>query len=208
MDVHPAGRIGPNSVIRLAEALDSFESRAVTSRIFGACGVGQYLDKPPADMVDEAEVASLHREMHRAFGDSRARSVAWVAGRRTADYLLANRIPRPAQRVLKLMPAKLASRILVEAIKKNAWTFAGTGEFSATHRGGAIISIANCALCRDCHSTTPYCDYYSGVFEHLFAELVHPRAIAREIACSAMGAPKCVFAIGWREQAAPPKVIQ
>lgn len=198
-----AGQIGPNAVIRLAEALDGFESRAVTSRIFSACGVERYLERPPSDMVAEAEVASLHQEIHRAFGDNRARNIAWVAGRRTADYLLAHRIPRPAQKILRLMPAKLASRILVQAIKRNAWTFAGSGKVLATHRGGTVISIAHCALCRDCHSPVPYCDFYGAVFERLFAELVHARATVREVTCAAMGAPHCTFAINWTNRTLP-----
>lgn len=191
------GRIGPNAVIRLIEALDSFENRAFTARVFRACGVEKYLEEPPTEMVAEAEVMSLHQEIHRSLGDARARSIAWIAGRRTADYLLANRIPAFAQRTLKIMPAPLASRALVGAIQKNAWTFAGTGHVSARFGRAVQISISRCPICRNCNSSVPYCDFYGAVFERLFAELVHASATAVETACSAMGAQNCTFEISW-----------
>jgi hypothetical protein len=61
-----------------------------------------------------------------------AAEVARSAGRRTADYLLAHRIPKPVQALLKALPARLAARVLLSAIARHAWTFAGSGVFSAS----------------------------------------------------------------------------
>ncbi len=88
-----AGRIGPNAIIRMVEALDAFEGRPVAKRIFAASGNAHYLAELPSEMVPEVDVTALHREVHTALGDSRARSVAWIAGRRT---LLTHRIPKLA----------------------------------------------------------------------------------------------------------------
>jgi divinyl protochlorophyllide a 8-vinyl-reductase len=56
-------------------------------------------------------------------GPAMAAEVARDAGLRTADYLLANRIPKPVQVLLKHLPAPLAARVLLSAIRRHAWTF-------------------------------------------------------------------------------------
>ena len=191
------GRIGPNAVIRLAEALEAVEGHAAASGVFRASRLEHYLEVPPTGMVAEDEVATLHGELHQALGDRRARSVAWIAGQRTADYLLAHRIPAPAQRLLKALPAALASRLLLVAIGRNAWTFVGTGQFTAMPGAPVVVSIADCPLCRHARSPVPYCEFYAATFERLFAQLVHPQSRAVETACRAMGASACRFEIAW-----------
>lgn len=49
------GRIGPNSITRVAEALNRRFGRALTAELFGLAGISAYLDRPPTAMVDEAE---------------------------------------------------------------------------------------------------------------------------------------------------------
>ena len=194
-----AGRIGPNAVIRVAEALDAFDNHALTTRIFNAANLSSYLTTPPAEMIPEGEVTELHKVLHSVLGDSRARSIGWVAGQRTADYLLANRIPHPVQSILKVLPAALAARILIAAISRNSWTFAGSGRFSAAHGHPTRLTIANGPICREAHSAMPYCDFYAGTFERLFKVLVHPDTRVVETECMAQGAPACVFEIRWRK---------
>jgi divinyl protochlorophyllide a 8-vinyl-reductase len=191
------GRIGPNAVIRVAEGLDAFEGRAVTGRVFSASHIAHYLKVPPSDMVAESDVTALHRELHATLGLSRARSVAWIAGQRTADYLLSNRIPKPVQKILKVLPSRLASRVFLAAISRNAWTFAGSGRFSYKLDHPVNFSVADCPICRGLHTSAPCCDYYAATFERLFAELVHPEARVVETACAAMGARACNFHISW-----------
>ena len=55
---------------------------------------------------------------------------------RTGDYLLAHRIPKPVQALLKRLPAPLAARVLLAAITRHAWTFAGSGRFEAHRPAG------------------------------------------------------------------------
>ena len=190
-------RIGPNAVIRVAEALDAVEGRPEAERLFEAAGLRRYLAEPPREMVEEGEVRKLHAVLHHRLGDARARSVAWIAGRRTADYLLAHRIPRPVQRVLELLPRPPAARLLSHAIGRNAWTFVGSGRLAIEPGNPTLFRIAHCPLCRDCAADAPACDYYFATFERLFSVLVHPDATARETACSATGDAECRITVRW-----------
>ena len=192
-----AERIGPNAIIRVAEAIHAFENRAVTNRVFMACGLAKYLADPPTKMVEEREVAALHRELRSVLGTGRAQSVAWLAGRQTADYLLANRIPLAAQRLLKFLPAAIAGRMLAQAIRRNAWTFVGSGQLKLTPGHPFTVTIANCPLCRETSAANSCCTFYVGTFERLFAVLVHANARVTETACAARWDKACVFEIRW-----------
>lgn len=191
-------RIGPNAITRVAESLAAFESTATLKRIFAAAGISRHLDTPPSDMVDEREVTALHHALRGELGVGRARSVSWAAGRLTAEYLLANRIPQPAQRVLRVMPPAIASRLLLAAIGKHSWTFAGSGIFSARPGHPVILDIEGCPICRNATAPAPLCDFYAATFERLFCELVRADARVVETACSANGAKACTFEIRWR----------
>jgi divinyl protochlorophyllide a 8-vinyl-reductase len=195
--LEPAGRIGPNAVTRVAEALRALEGEQAVDRVFRAANLENYLADSPAEMIDETEVTRLHRALHGALGHARARTIGWIAGQRTADYLLEKRIPLAAQLVLRAAPSRLASRMLTTAIARNAWTFAGTGKFSARPGRPTLLTIKGCPICRGQRSTTPYCDFYAGTFERLYARLVHPQTRVVEIDCEAMGQAACIFAISW-----------
>ena len=190
-------RIGPNSITRLAEALSAVEGANTASRLFAGVGLDAYLTDPPEDMVDEREAHALHTALRAALGTRRAKTLGWIAGQRTADYLLQARIPKAAQVVLKAAPPGLASRLLTATMASHAWTFAGSGRFSARHGHTTVLSIAACPMCRDQTASEPLCDYYAGTFERLFARLVHPSARARETHCQAMGDAACRFEITW-----------
>lgn len=192
-----AGMIGPNAITRVIEALDAVEGRQSAERILRASRLDSYLVRPPTQMVAENEVMRLHEVLHGDLGDERARAVARMAGQFTADYLLRHRIPRPARIAFRCCPAPLASRMLASAIKRNAWTFVGTGSFSARHGVRTVFTIRGCPMCHGQRSVQPYCDFYAGTFERLYARLVSKRARVTEIACQAMGAPACTFQITW-----------
>jgi divinyl protochlorophyllide a 8-vinyl-reductase len=189
--------VGPNAVTRVGEALDTLYGRATTYAVFADAGLTGYLDAWPQDMVDEAEVAQLNRALHDHLPESSFRQVARDAGRRTGDYLLAYRIPKPVQAVLRPAPAWLAGRVLLKAIARNAWTFAGSGAFDAAAGRPFAVTIADCPLCREIRADHPVCDTYTATFERLFRVLVHPHAEASETACQAVGAHACRFEISW-----------
>jgi divinyl protochlorophyllide a 8-vinyl-reductase len=196
--IAPAARIGPNAVTRMAEALRALHGEAVAGRVFAAAALGDMLRDPPQEMIDERDVARLHRSAHAALGAVAAAAVARDAGARTGAYLLAHRIPRPVQWLLRRLPAPLAARLLVAAIARHAWTFAGSGEFGvAWRRGGVRLAIARCPLCREIAAGDPACDFYCATFERLFGELVRAGSSVTETSCQACGAGACVFEVRW-----------
>lgn len=197
----PAGRIGPNAITRLAEALPRRVGASATREVFARAGLVHHLLEPPQHMVDETEVRRLHGALRDTLGETAALQLAREAGTLTARYLLAHRIPRLVQALLRMLPAALAARVLLRAIARHAWTFAGSGQFSfqveAAPQRRATLRIRNNPLCRDLQSAHPACTFYAATFEHLFAQLVHPRSRVHEVACEACGAPACEFVARW-----------
>jgi len=191
-----AGRIGPNAITRVAEVLRERLGADALARLFGLAGLAglaAYVDQPPQAMVDEAEVTQLHAVLRASLGAAAAARVAREAGTRTGDYLLAHRIPKPVQALLKVMLAPLAARVLLGAITRHAWTFAGSGAFTAVPGRPVKLTIRDNPMCRGLTSDVPACDFYAATFERLFRVLVHPRATVVETACEACGDDACRF---------------
>jgi len=181
------GRIGPNAVIQTAAALRDLEGAAKTEEVFAAAGLGRYLTAPPGEMVDEREAADLFATLYRLLPRDRADAVAREAGTRTGDYILANRIPKAAQTILRLLPRAIAGRLLLAAIAKHAWTFAGSGHPSRP----AAMSLA----ITDNPVSMPDCVWHKAVFTRLFARIVDPRTEVHHGSCCHAGAAACVFTI-------------
>ena len=190
-------RIGPNAISRVAEALASLGPPALPQQVFDRAGLLHYLEQPPEHMVPEHEVQRLHAALRQALGARAAARVAADAGRRTARYLLAHRIPGAVQLLLRLTPARLATRVLCAAITRHAWTFAGSGRFDAQPGHPTQLSIRDNPLCRGVQTAHPSCDFYAATFEVLFRTLVHRHASVRETACEAAGDEACRFEIRW-----------
>lgn len=188
-----AGRVGPNALTQMAAALGPDAAPAV----FRAAGLAARLAAPPRDMVPEAEVTALHRALRQHCGDARAGVVSGQAGRLTAEYLLANRIPRALQWLLLRVPARLAARILVAAIRRHAWTFAGSGRFRILPGWPMRLEIEGGPIARAAPASEPVCAYYAATFETLFRALVSARTKVEEISCEAAGARACVFELRW-----------
>jgi len=197
MAVAAPSRIGPNAITRVAEALNAQLGELLTTEVFAAAGLLHHLASPPTHMVDEAEVTRLHRVLRSELGERAAFAVARDAGLRTGDYLLGHRIPRPVQWLLKLLPPTLASRVLLSAIHNHAWTFAGSGSFSASAGLPVVLTIHGNPMCAGQTSTVPICDFYAATFERLFRVLVDPQTSVREVACEARGDDACRFELRW-----------
>ncbi len=190
-------RVGPNAVVRVAEALEQDLGEDAVSQVFRAAGLERYLATLPSEMVDEREVTRLQAALREQLGLETAHRVSRDAGARTGDYLLANRIPHPVQRILKILPAPLASRVLITAIRRNAWTFVGSGVFDGEPGRPTRLSVTDGPICGGATAAEPICDFYTGSFERLFSRLVHKNARVTEIACQAIGAKSCVFEVCW-----------
>ena len=193
-----AARIGPNAVTQLLLALRQAGWEALTGPLFRRAGAGDWIADPPSAMVDAERVARVHQAVRATLPPADAQAVLAEAGRLTADYLLANRIPRPAQAVLKLLPASLASHTLVPAIRAHAWTFAGAGRFTARAGSPSVFEIAGNPLCAGERAGAPVCAWHTAVFQRLFAALVSPAVRVSEETCEASGGACCRFVARWR----------
>lgn len=172
----PNGRIGPNAVIQLVHALnDAGTDISITKRIFELAGHSALLDELPVEMVDEQIPYRLYKALWLINPDGSAEKIARDAGCRTADYILENRIPGPAKLVLKFLPSRLAAQLLLNAIARNAWTFAGSGVCRVRFDSNPQIDI------EDNPFTMPGCIWHVGVFQRLFQQLVSARAKAFHI---------------------------
>ncbi len=197
MSREAGAQIGPNAITRIAETLRGEIGDSRTALFFSSAGLLDYYLSPPEAMVDEEDVARLHRQLRLSFAADDAAHVSRVAGIKTADYLLAHRIPKPVQWILHVLPPMLASMVLLSAIRRHAWTFAGSGEFSARSGSPVRLEIRNNPLCRETRTHSPVCHYFAATFERLFQVLVQPQAKVTEVSCEAAGASACVFEIRW-----------
>ncbi len=185
----PGSRVGPNAVIQLGHALRAQRGEARAVQVFAAAGLREWLDEPPQVMVDERAVDRLFRSLRGCLAAGEAAAVAAEAGERTAQYLLANRIPPAARAALRLLPQPLSARMLLRAIGANAWTFAGSGVFRARPGPPDRVEILANPI------AIPGCVWHVAIFEGLFRALVAPRARVRHLSCCLDGAPGCRFDI-------------
>lgn len=183
------GMVGPNAVLQLEAALRSRLGPTGADWVFAAAGQSNLLHEPPKEMIDERVPSALFGALWRELPADEAAEIAHEAGLRTADYILANRIPKPAQLLLKWLPARLAAPLLLKAIQKSAWTFAGSG--TCRVRPGRIsrIEIAANPL------AMPGCVWHVGVFERLFRTLVSPSCRVRHFHKGTAGETVCGFDI-------------
>ena len=196
----PASRVGPNAVIQLAGALRDRLGQQAAEDLFRHAGLPHFLIEPPGNMVDEALAARLFECLFARLPATTAAVIAAEAGTRTADYILANRIPTLAQRVLSALPPALAGPLLLAAIAKNAWTFAGSGRVRTDSIRGKGASSTSGPLwvieITDNPLAMPGCVWHSAVFRRLFETLVSPAIAVRHPDCCHAGAPCCRFEIG------------
>ena len=190
----PAG-IGPNALLQLVPVLERVGGPALREEVFASAGV---FHLPRADgLIAEGPVARVHQQMRRQLPEL-APSLAWEAGRRTADDVIANRIPRPVVVLLRALPPVLAGPLLTRAIEKHAWTFAGSGRFEVVSMQPLTFALHDNPVVRGEHADHPLCHWHAAVFERLFEALVTRRTRVTETECCAMGAAACRFRIGLR----------
>ena len=186
-------RIGPNAIIQTVAALREAVGKPHAA-ILLAAATGRTFAEMPEHMVNEDEVIRFVHAIRESLAPAQAAAVMRESGVRTAEYLIANRIPRFAQRIMRVLPAGASLRILLGAIMKHTWTFAGSAAVRVTFGRVPLMTLQHCPMCRGLHSEGPCCVYYTATLERLMQRLVSPRATVREEVCEASGAPSCVFA--------------
>lgn len=183
--------IGPNALLQLIPVLDRALGAPDRVRLFARTAAGAV---PSDRMVPEGPVAKVHRAVRARLPDQ-AQALMQEAGRGTADYILAHRIPKPAQRLLRALPRGLAAPLLARAIARNAWTFAGSGQFRIVSLHPMVFEIADNPVVRGEAALHPVCDWHVAVFRRLFAALADPGVTVTETECCACGAPACRFVL-------------
>lgn len=186
-----AGRIGPNAILQLVDVLERRGEFDLCRSVLAEAGVS----RPPRDagMLPEADCAAVHQALRQlAVG---AEGLLEEAGLATGDYILAHRIPRLAQGVLRVLPRAWAARVLTKAIARHSWTFAGTGEFRVDGSRPLVVSVARNPLVAGWSAETPQCIWHAAVFRRLYGRLVWPGVQVREVACCACGDAACRFEI-------------
>lgn len=160
--------IGPNAVLQLAWAMERHLGAVRTAAVL--CDAGLFTLPSGDAMIGEDEVIQLHHALARREPDH-ARAIAVAAGQGTADYIIANRIPRAAAYVLRRLPAFLAAPLLMRAIRAHAWTFVGAG--ALIPRGAWQFSINRADAGDDTPPPSCLYDWYGAVFACLYQDLVH-----------------------------------
>jgi len=189
-----AGRIGPNAILQLADVLERRWGGDRLSAVLAEAGVSR--PPPDAGMLPEADCAAVHQAVRRLLPGPEG--LLEEAGLATGDYILAHRIPKVAQAVLRLLPGNLAAPVLTRAIARHSWTFAGTGEFRVEGARPLLVSVARNPLVAGWRADTPQCIWHVAVFRRLYGRLVWPGVAVREVACCACGDPACRFEISPR----------
>ncbi|WP_374436912.1 bacteriochlorophyll 4-vinyl reductase [Tabrizicola sp.] len=186
-----AGRIGPNAILQLVDVLERRGEFDLCRSVLEEARVA----RPPRDagMLPEADCAAVHQALRRM--SPAAEGLLEEAGLATGDYILAHRIPRLAQGVLRVLPGALAARVLTKAIAQHSWTFAGTGEFRVESFRPLVVSVARNPLVAGWGAETPQCIWHAAVFRRLYGRLVWPSVTVKETACCACGDAVCRFEI-------------
>jgi divinyl protochlorophyllide a 8-vinyl-reductase len=186
-------------VIQLGEALLARGAIDLARDVYAHAGHVEWLDHPPEVRVEEAAVARLHDALRTCASPLEAEAIARDAGDRTALYLLAHRIPKPAQALLSVAPRRLATALLLRAVAAHAWTFVGSGTLRAHAGDPAIVEIVSNPLQRCAGASRPACVWHEAVFTRLFRALVDSQMEVREVTCRALGrGDVCRFEIGAR----------
>jgi divinyl protochlorophyllide a 8-vinyl-reductase len=144
--------------------------------------------------MPEAPAAALHQAV-RAHLPDRHQDIAREAGIRTADYVIANRIPKLIVWLLPKLPHRLAARLLTNSIQKHAWTFTGSGRFNVLGVNPVRLQIADNPVVRGEEADTPLCHWHAAVFSRLYQRLVRADYVAHETECCANHHPACRFEI-------------
>ena len=163
-------KIGPNSIIQTVTALEENYGKSKAETILRKIGQGYLIGNLPKEMVEEIKFHTLVGALNKEIGSTATANILKESGERTARYLMRVRIPAPFQKLVKLLPPRLAFRMLLFAISKNAWTFAGSGEFRYS-----MITQPEISVKVTFPSQPVVGNFYLGNFTALLKEMVNPK---------------------------------
>jgi len=186
----PGALIGPNAVLQTVAVMEERLGHAETEAILADAQIARL---PSGEhMIPEIEALRLHRwlALHEPLW---ARVIAEEAGARTADYIIANRIPKAAAWLLRHLPATLAAPLLMAAIGKHAWTFIGAGAFAPVGAWG--FTIDRTAADDSLPPPDSLFAWYAAVFTRLYRALVAEGCTCRIVESGHDVLPRRAYAI-------------
>ncbi|MEO1747978.1 MAG: bacteriochlorophyll 4-vinyl reductase [Pseudomonadota bacterium] len=184
--------VGPNAIIQTLASVGSLTGTENVAPIMRRAFLLEPLDGWD-EMVPVEQVNGLNKAVLDTLGADQAATILHESGRRTGRYIIENRIPPLIKRLLGSLPRRLASRLLLQAIRKNAWTFAGKARVES---GGNWICIHENPLCL---GRTGYggCVWHESVFQTLFQRIVGSEVHVHETRCMGRGDAYCRFELSF-----------
>ena len=189
-------RIGPNSIIQTLKAVEALEGPELSAKIEQEAGL---TGLPRDGMIPEVWFVRLVDCVRRYVPRGRSELILARSGTLTAEYVREHRIPSAVRTLLARLPGRLAVPLLLRAIQKHAWTFAGSGRFWVERGYPPTLVLENNPCCR-APATSSFLrgasggSYYAAAFEGLL-KLAAPRTIVEEVACRVEGHPHCRFQV-------------
>lgn len=183
--------IGPNAVLQTEAALEAAGGVLLVRRVFERAGLERLLEHRPEEMIEEHVPQALFAAMFDSMPRRDGIRIALDAGRRTGRYILENRIPMPVRWLLRMLPADLVAPLLLSAIERHAWTFAGSGECQVEVGPPARLHIADNPM------RMPLCAWHTGVLEVLFKALVAEQTQVFHTTTKPGARSVCTFTMTW-----------
>lgn len=186
----PGALIGPNAVLQAVTVMEERLGKAETRAILVDAQIHAL---PSGDhMIPEVQALRLHRwlALHEPMD---CFTIAEEAGSRTADYIIAHRIPKAAVWLLRHLPAWAAAPLLMAAIRKHAWTFIGAGAF--TPRGGWRFTIDRARANDAMMPPDSLFVWYAAVFTRLYRQLVAEDCTCRMTVSDTLCSPARAYCI-------------
>ncbi|MCB0153430.1 MAG: bacteriochlorophyll 4-vinyl reductase [Anaerolineae bacterium] len=193
VDKGVGAKIGPNALIQTVCALRETISEQDIVAILRQAKQEYLLNETVTGMVDEGAFAELVAALVAQLGLAQARQVLWRSGELTAGYLLQHRIPQPFQWLLRPLPNRLALKLLLWAISKHAWTFAGSGSFQYEVSQQARLTVTS-----PIRPAEAVCGFYGGTFAHLIRVLIDTQAQVETKVSASDGWARCIYLIQYR----------
>jgi divinyl protochlorophyllide a 8-vinyl-reductase len=183
-------QIGPNAVLQTVAVMEAALGPARTAAILDDAQITAL--PSGAEMIAEVHALRLHRwlALHEPIA---CFDIAAEAGARTADYIIAHRFPRAAAWLLQRLPARAAAPLLMAAIGRHAWTFAGAGTF--TPHGAWAFTLDRRAAGDATMPPDSLFHWYGAVFTRLYQRLIAPGCVCRIVPGAAIAPDARDYAI-------------
>ncbi|MEL7257577.1 MAG: bacteriochlorophyll 4-vinyl reductase [Pseudomonadota bacterium] len=182
-------RIGSDAVLQTLNALSDIGGDILAQKVVEAAGLRYMLDQKLQDMVPQNMFLALVQAIEDALPKSQVDLVAVSSGRKTGGVLLEQYIPDMAQKLLHTLPSPVAGPLLLQALERHAWTFAGSA--NVCHQAGPPLQF----VIENNPMAIWGCLWQCALLETVFRSLISPDARVWHMACCADHKSSCVYMI-------------